>query len=77
MSGMSRYYVHLNNGNWRIYSSIVEDYVTDELTFDELVEFRRQEAIQQTDTRTYSLLSPKSFLHRFEENEFKKYLRLE
>lgn len=74
---MGRYYVHLNNDNWRIYSSIVEDYVTDELTFDELVEFRRQEAIQQTDIQTYSLLSPKSFLFRIEEDAFKKYLGLE
>ena len=74
---MSRYYVHLNNGNWRIYSSIVEDYVTDELTFDELAELRRQEAIQQTDIQTYSLLSPKSFLFRIEEDAFTKRLGLE
>lgn len=56
---MPKWNVKLKNGRWRIYSTVVDDYITKEMDFDELLEYRRELAIQNADKEpiVYSLTS--------------------
>ena len=54
---MPHYYTKMNNGKWRVYSTIVDDYITDDMNFEELKDFRRREAIERADEETMSLLT--------------------
>lgn len=50
---MPRFNVKLPDGRWRVFSTVVENYITGSLTFDELREFRRMEygaSDEETDT---------------------------
>lgn len=37
---MPRYSVELPDGTWRVFSTVVEDFVTEPMTFDELKDYR-------------------------------------
>lgn len=54
---MPRYNVRLPDGRWQVFSSVVDNFITEPMTFDELREFRRMEAIEMADTETASLLT--------------------
>ncbi len=66
---MPRYNVKLPDGRWQVYSSIVDDFITDPMTLEELGEFRRREAVRQADEETASLLTdrPKVNVMSYEE----------
>lgn len=68
---MPRFYVPLPDGRWRILSTIVDDFITNPMTFEELKEFRRNEADIETD----SLMQPQSTLNRMTYQEAVEYLR--
>lgn len=67
---MPRFNVKLPDGRWRVFSSVVEDYITEPLTFDELREFRRSE-YGATDEETDTLLTdhPRINVMSYEEAE--------
>lgn len=70
---MPKWNVKLKNGHWRIYSTIVDDYITKEMNFDELLEYRRELAIQNADKETYSLLTDKPLINITSEEEIQDY----
>ena len=70
---MPKWNVKLKNGRWRIYSTVVDDYVTKEMDFDELLEYRRELAIQNADKETYSLLTNKPLINFTSEEEIQDY----
>ena len=70
---MPRWNVKLKNGRWRIYSTVVDDYITEEMDFDELLEYRRKLAIQNADKETYSLLTDKPLINITREEEIQDY----
>lgn len=70
---MPRWNVKLKNGRWRIYSTVVDDYITEEMDFDELLEYRRKLAIQNADKETYSLLTDKPLINITSEEEIQDY----
>ena len=70
---MPRWNVKLKNGRWRIYSTVVDDYITEEMDFDELLEYRRKLAIQNADKETYSLLTDKPLINITTEEEIQDY----
>lgn len=70
---MSRWNVKLKNGRWRVYSTVVDDYITKEMDFDELLEYRRELAIQKADKETYSLLTNKPLINITGEEEIQDY----
>jgi len=39
----------MNNTRWRVYSTIVGDYITGEMSFEELKAWRRAAAIRRAD----------------------------
>ena len=68
---MPRFYVPLPDGRWRILSTIVDDFITNPMTFEELKEFRRNEADIETD----SLMQPHTTLNRMTYQDAVEYLR--
>lgn len=54
---MPRYCVKMNNGSWRVYSTIVDDYITDDMSFEELKAWRRAAAIRRADEESDTLLT--------------------
>ena len=70
---MPKWNVKLKNGRWRIYSTVVDDYITEEMDFDELLEYRRKLAIQNADKETYSLLTDKPLINITSEEEIQDY----
>lgn len=54
---MPNYYTKMNNGKWRVYSTIVDDYITDDMSFEELKDWRREVAIQRADEESDTLLT--------------------
>ena len=70
---MPKWNVKLKNGRWRIYSTVVDDYITEEMDFDELLEYRRELAIQNADKETYSLLTDKPLINITSEEEIQDY----
>ena len=63
---MPRFNVKLPDGRWRVFSTIVEDFITEPMTFDELIDFRRDEYghTPDTDLDTESLLTDKPYINR-------------
>lgn len=63
---MPRFNVKLPDGRWRVFSTIVEDFITEPMTFDELRSFRRDEYghTPGTDLDTESLLTDKPHINR-------------
>lgn len=70
---MPKWNVKLKNGRWRVYSTVVDDYITKEMDFDELLEYRRELAIQNADKETYSLLTDKPLINITTEEEIQDY----
>ena len=54
---MPNYCTKMNNGKWRIYSTIVDDYITDDMSFEELKTWRREVAIRRADEESDTLLT--------------------
>lgn len=54
---MPHYCTKMNNGTWRVYSTIVDDYITDDMSFEELKAWRREVAIQIADEESDTLLT--------------------
>ena len=54
---MPHYCTKMNNGKWRVYSTIVDDYITDDMSFEELKRWRREVAIQRADEESDTLLT--------------------
>lgn len=54
---MPNYCTKMNNGKWRVYSTIVDDYITDDMSFEELKDWRREVAIQRADEESDTLLT--------------------
>ena len=73
---MPKWNVKLKNGRWRIYSTVVDDYITEEMDFDELLEYRRELAIQNADKETYSLLTDKPLINITSEEEIQDYTEM-
>jgi hypothetical protein len=62
--------VHLNNGNWKIYSTIVDDWVSEELTYDQLCDRRIHRAITIAKQENVSLLTSKPMVNCISEEEW-------
>ncbi len=54
---MPRFNVKLPDGRWQVFSTVVDDFVTEPMTFEELREFRRGQAVREADAETDSLLT--------------------
>lgn len=54
---MPRFNVKLPDGRWQVFSTVVDDFVTGPMTFEELREFRREQAVREADAETDSLLT--------------------
>lgn len=54
---MPHYCTKMNDGKWRVYSTIVDDYITDDMSFEELKAWRREVAIQRADEESDTLLT--------------------
>lgn len=54
---MPCYCAKMNNGSWRVYSTIVDDYITDDMSFEELKAWRREAAIRRADEESDTLLT--------------------
>ena len=54
---LPHYCTKMNNGTWRVYSTIVDDYITDDMSFEELKAWRREVAIQRADEESDTLLT--------------------
>lgn len=57
MVRMPRFNVKLPDGRWQVFSTVVDDFVTEPMTFEELREFRREQAVREADAETDSLLT--------------------
>lgn len=57
---MPRWNVIYPDGTWNVWSTVVDNWLFDEpITFDELAEFRRNEALQKANEENISLLTSK------------------
>ena len=54
---------------WRVYSTVVDDYITDDMSFEELKDFRRREAIERADEETMSLLTERPSVNFCKQSE--------
>lgn len=54
---MPCYCAKMNNGSWRVYSTIVDDYITYDMSFEELKAWRREAAIRRADEESDTLLT--------------------
>ena len=70
---MAHYNVQMNNGNWRIFSTNVDDYITEEMDFNHLKEYRRTMAIakaaREADIESDSLLQMFPVVNRMTQEE--------
>lgn len=66
---MPRFNVKLDNGNWRVFSDSVDDYISEEMTFEELKEYRRSAAIAKADEETDSLLQIFPLINRITQKD--------
>lgn len=65
---MPRYNVPLADGRWQVFSTIVDDYITKPMTFDQLKEYRRMHygsSYEETET----LLTDKPACNRMSPEE--------
>ena len=60
---MPHYCTKMNNGKWRVYSTIVDDYITDDMSFEELKAWRREVAIQRADEESDTLLTERPLIN--------------
>lgn len=60
---MPCYCAKMNNGGWRVYSTIVDDYITDDMSFEELKAWRRTAAIRRADEESDTLLTERPVLN--------------
>jgi hypothetical protein len=69
---MPRINVHLENGNWRVWSTVCDGWITDELDFNNLKIFRRDEYKTNTevDKETDSLLTKHPIINVMNEKQF-------
>lgn len=72
---MPRYNVKLPDGRWQVFSTVVDDFVSEPMTFDELREWRRAEYISECDKETDSLLTDRPLVNRMDYSEVKAYLK--
>lgn len=66
---MPRFNVKLDNGNWRVFSDSVDDYISEEMTFEELKKYRRSAAIAKADEETNSLLQIFPLINRITQED--------
>lgn len=69
---MPRYNVQLSNGLWCVWSTVADDWITEPMTFRELKEFRKREAIGKADEETASLLTNKPKINKLSFKEWKE-----
>ena len=67
--GMPHYCTKMNNGKWRVYSTIVDDYITDDMSFEELKAWRREVAIQRADEESDTLLTERPCINYCTQDE--------
>lgn len=60
---MPCYCAKMNNGKWRVYSTIVDDYITDDMSFEELKAWRREAAIRRADEESDTLLTERPVIN--------------
>lgn len=60
---MPCYCAKMNNGSWRVYSTIVDDYITDDMSFEELKAWRREAAIRRADEESDTLLTERPIVN--------------
>ena len=77
---MAHYNVLMNNGNWRVFSTAVDDYITEEMDFDHLKEHRRTMAIakaaREADFESDSLLQMFPMVNRMTQKEAERKIAL-
>lgn len=66
---MPHYCTKMNNGTWRVYSTIVDDYITDDMSFEELKRWRREVAIQRADEESDTLLTKRPCINYCTQDE--------
>ena len=66
---MPHYYAKMNNGSWRVYSTIVDDYITDDMSFEELKAWRRAAAIIRANEESDTLLTERPCINYCKQNE--------
>lgn len=66
---MPHYCTKMNNGKWRVYSTIVDDYITDDMSFEELKAWRREVAIQRADEESNTLLTERPCINYCTQHE--------
>ena len=66
---MPHYCTKMNNGKWRVYSTIVDDYITDDMSFEELKGWRREVAIQRADEESDTLLTERPCINYCTQDE--------
>lgn len=66
---MPHYCTKMNNGTWRVYSTIVDDYITDDMSFEELKAWRREVAIQRADEESNTLLTERPCINYCTQDE--------
>ena len=66
---MPHYCTKMNNGTWRVYSTIVDDYITDDMSFEELKRWRREVAIQRADEESDTLLTERPCINYCTQDE--------
>ena len=66
---MPHYCTKMNNGKWRVYSTIVDDYITDDMSFEELKAWRREVAIQRADEESDTLLTERPCINYCTQDE--------
>ena len=66
---MSHYCTKMNNGKWRVYSTIVDDYITNDMSFEELKAWRREVAIQRADEESDTLLTERPSINYCTQDE--------
>ena len=66
---MPHYCTKMNNGTWRVYSTIVDDYITDDMSFEELKRWRREVAIERADEESDTLLTERPCINYCTQDE--------
>ena len=74
---MPRYNVPLPDGRWQIFSTVVDDFVTEPMSFDELRAYRRALYGTSSDRDTESLLTDKPTIDRMDYEEACERMRQE
>ena len=66
---MPHYCTKMNNGKWRVYSTIVDDYITDDMSFEELKAWRREVAMRRADEESDTLLTERPLINYCTQDE--------